>query len=167
MKTSKFSDCECGGIVSLVNEGSIKYPSLYIRCDTCRNTTGIFVTGKATSSGNKNADYKRCYDLVLKNWNTKGKFLNGLKYEYFLDVSYFDTWRVREKTQRSFNEGWNVLNRESAWTLCKILNNPDVYAISKKVDIADNKFVLLINDLLVFFLNEEELNDVYELLFKK
>lgn len=169
MKTTKFADCECGGVVSLVNEGSIRYPRLRIACDTCKNATDWYTSFLPTPHDTKCEKYKIYYDKVVKDWNTKGKFLNGLKYEYFLDVSYFDTYLVRDKKDRTFGEGWSVFSREDAINLCNILNNHNSvsYPMIDVLDKDEDNLYLLVNEHKIKFINKEELNDVYEMLLSK
>lgn len=161
MKTTKFSDCECGGIVSLVNEGSIKYPRLRISCDTCKNATD-WHTCKIKNPEKKADNYKNAYTSLLKEWNKDGKFLNGLKYEYFLDVSYFDTYLVRNKKDRKFGEGWSIFSKADAIALCNILNYPTINTVDKDID----NLILFINEHKIKFVIKEELNDVYDILVK-
>lgn len=166
MKTTKFSDCECGGTISLVNEGSNRYPCLRIACDNCKNGTIWFKVPEGT--GNKQENYSRCYKQVLEDWNTKGKFLNGLKYEYFCDVSYFDTYLVRDKKDRNFGCGWSVFNREDAINLCKILNGFILPTHTKTVGYCnEGTHFLEVNELRIRFINPEECADVENLLMNR
>jgi hypothetical protein len=165
MKTTKFSDCECGGVVSLVNEGSIKYPRLRLSCDTCKNET-CWHSCTTTKPERKSDNYKSAYTSLLKEWNTDGKFLNGLKYEYFFDVSFYDTYLVRDKRDRNFGCGWSVFNREDAINLCNILNNYNSveYPMIDRLDKDRDTLYLFVNEFKIKFINKEELDDVYEML---
>lgn len=43
-------------------------------------------------------------------------------WETFCDISYFDLWRVRQKNERGFNDGYHLQNGEEAKALVELLN---------------------------------------------
>lgn len=169
MKTTKFADCECGGTVSLVNEGSIRYPRLRIACDKCKNKTPWYEVCKTCGTIDKNGNYDLCYKRVLNKWNTYSKFLNGLKYEYFCDTCYFDTYLVRDKKDRKFGEGWSVFSSADAIELCNILNKItpiDKSSIRSFYLCNEDKLFLEVNGKQIRFINQEEKNDVEKMLIE-
>ena len=44
------------------------------------------------------------------------------EWETFCDECYYHLWRVRRKTERGFNDGFHVQNREDAEALVELLN---------------------------------------------
>lgn len=47
-------------------------------------------------------------------------------WEYFCDTTFYDLWRVRRKTERSFEEGFNLRGRDEAKALTELLNENKV-----------------------------------------
>lgn len=44
------------------------------------------------------------------------------EWETFCDISYYDLWRVRRKTERGFNDGYHLQHGEEAKALVDLLN---------------------------------------------
>jgi hypothetical protein len=147
MKSSFYDYCECGGTIHLINSGSNRYPVLQIKCDTCSNGTSEVSVLTKREHNNSKENYNIAFNKVRQEWISIGKSKNGLKYEFFCDVSYFDTYLVRDKRDRNFGCGWSVNTKKEALDLCNILNDPSgILIIEKEVSREDKKYILNINE---------------------
>lgn len=68
------------------------------------------------------------------------------EWETFCDDSYYHPWRVRQRNEQSFNDGFHVQNRKEAAALVELLNRLELDLCEARTNIEDAKRALGANE---------------------